>query len=274
MRNLLQKVFIKIFLKNSAKEYFIDDSILRLCSPLHRPYVVHRRRGHALDKSARPVRFDDYNAYIPLDEYTFMPRSEEEDDTPEPRQQLLNFLDVVFELASEVYQDRIWIQGEGPFVSSWEECLCRLEDSNFEELIEAQDLWNKDGLSIEDRFEIIAFKIALDKYSDNQGCPLAFDKSGRQDLQWCEIHERAKALREHFWPIYKKICEELAKDSDPKKRESVLLAMWTPVSVVEGLAQDPLEDIAIRARESLEAATIKADWMKQEAKYSYLAAFS
>jgi hypothetical protein len=68
-------------------------------------------------------------------------------------------LEVLDEFSSQEFQERVWLNGQGPEVSSYEEAMCRLfDDLGFSEIIDVE--WRQVGLS---ESAVIIMRIFRDK---------------------------------------------------------------------------------------------------------------
>ena len=99
-------------------------------------------------------------------------------------------IEVLEEFSSQEFQERIWLKGLGPEVSSYEEAMCRLFDDLGLSLV-IDDEWHRIGLNENQRDALKEFKIAIDSFDKdivNPPHPLEV----LQHLRWPEIRELAK----------------------------------------------------------------------------------
>lgn len=67
---------------------------------------------------------------------------------------------VIREFSSKEYQDRVWVKGLGPEVSSYEEAMCKLfDDLGFSRLIDVE--WRQVGLNESQIAELKKFREKL-----------------------------------------------------------------------------------------------------------------
>ncbi len=107
---------------------------------------------------------------------------------------LKGLLYVIANIADPEYQNRIWIKGEGPQCSSFEETMC-----NFFDDYEAEDVLNKYkkyGLSSRQYRMLKKFYKCLRNYSDKTTA--FYDIEIVNDLKWHKIQKMAKEVLEVF----------------------------------------------------------------------------
>lgn len=72
---------------------------------------------------------------------------------------------VLEELASQEFQERVWLRGEGPEVSSYEEAVNRFfDDYATNELIDVE--WRQAGLTDDERKILATFRDTLDEFNE------------------------------------------------------------------------------------------------------------
>jgi len=68
------------------------------------------------------------------------------------------------EFSSEEFQERVWLRGDGPQVSSYEEAVNRFfDDYDADELINVQ--WRDAGLTHDERNKLVAFRETLEAFN-------------------------------------------------------------------------------------------------------------
>jgi hypothetical protein len=100
-------------------------------------------------------------------------------------------LRVIEEFSSREFQERVWLNGFGPEVSSYEEAMCKLfDDYRFSELIDAE--WKQVGLSEPQLTELRNFRDRILEFDKGiPEVPKPTDVLGR--AAWADI--RGYALK-------------------------------------------------------------------------------
>ncbi len=105
--------------------------------------------------------------------------------------------EVLEEFSSQEFQERVWLNGLGPEVSSYEEAMCKLfDDYGFARLIDIE--WRQVGLSEPQMHKLREFRDKLLEFDkDIPEIPRPVDVLGR--LAWADVRkyasEAAQALR-------------------------------------------------------------------------------
>ena len=107
---------------------------------------------------------------------------------------LRKVLGVVADIGDREFQERVWIRGEGPEVSSFDEIMCTLfDDSQLDALIdECRSL----GLHKEGIDGLAGLRDALNAYPDRED--RSSDAEIVRDPKWIEITERANEVLARF----------------------------------------------------------------------------
>ena len=102
--------------------------------------------------------------------------------------QWLDSIDELFdELSSREFQNRVWVQGDGPEISSYTELMCGLfNDYSFDSFVE--DSWQEFRLSDFLRSKLRQIKLLLTNYNKDD---LLTDAQIVNDPKWLEIVEAA-----------------------------------------------------------------------------------
>ncbi|MTK64546.1 MAG: hypothetical protein F8N15_08505 [Methanobacterium sp.] len=95
---------------------------------------------------------------------------------------------IVEEFASAEFQLRVWVDGRGPEVSSFEEAVCQFFDSNVDSLLDEQ--WRQIGLSTDQHDSLKKFRDALRKFSDTTP-PISKPRDIISHPMWPEIRALA-----------------------------------------------------------------------------------
>jgi hypothetical protein len=107
---------------------------------------------------------------------------------------LSKVLEVLQEFSSREFQERIWLHGLGPEVSSYEEAMCRLfDDLGFSRLIDVE--WRQSGLSESQMLTLKEFRENLLKFDkDIPEIPAPTDILNRPS--WEDVREYATKAAE------------------------------------------------------------------------------
>lgn len=109
-------------------------------------------------------------------------------------------LEVLKEFASEDFQIRVWLKGEGPEVSSFEEAVCKFFDDNVIDLLLDVE-WRQVGLTENQRNKLKIFRDALDKFNDSvEESPHPKDILFNPD--WPKVRSLAKEAMDAFKGSY------------------------------------------------------------------------
>ena len=182
-------------------------------------------------------------------------------DLQEIKKWFLAAWDVLFEISSKEFQEHCWLRTEGPFASSWEDCLCGFDDVNTDELIDGSSLWKAVGLPEKDRQAFLRFRDLFKTYC-KETPSLMEPKEVLSDEKWVVLRNSAQKLREVFWPIYKQFCKDLLYDEDEKMKESTLCRIWIPSKIVDKFIEDPSPKVAESAKNTLENQKLLEEWHK------------
>lgn len=105
-------------------------------------------------------------------------------------------LSVAAEFADKNFQERVWLRGEGPEISSWEEAMCRFfDDYDVDSLLEkyAKEL----NLTTTQHSQLSALRDELNKFGKRVGdSPTAEDVLN--DPNWTKIRSLASAVHDAF----------------------------------------------------------------------------
>lgn len=103
---------------------------------------------------------------------------------------LSGLLSTIREIGDKSFQERIWLEGSGPEVSSYEEVMCRLfDDYALSSVIDAE--WRALGLTERQREGLILLRDALDVFgSEVSGTP----EPSRilNDPRWVSVRDLAR----------------------------------------------------------------------------------
>ena len=105
-------------------------------------------------------------------------------------------LSTIVQIGDREFQERVWLRGDGPEVSSWEEIICTLYgDCQFKEFIEECLAL---GVHLNLVNELRVFGIKLDSYL--QRTPETMPASDvLQDPEWATIVEHAQRIGAKTW---------------------------------------------------------------------------
>ena len=79
---------------------------------------------------------------------------------------LSGLLSTIREIGDESFQERVWLKGCGPEVSSYEEVMCRFfDDYAIENVIDVE--WRALGLTVRQREGLISLRDALDIFGNS-----------------------------------------------------------------------------------------------------------
>jgi len=107
---------------------------------------------------------------------------------------------VIEEFSSEEFQERVWREGKGPEVSSYDEAMCRFfDDYATNDLIDVQ--WRQAGLTADQREKLAIFRDILKE----------FGKLVSEIPRPCEV------LDHPGWPRVRKVARETLDELE--KRE-------------------------------------------------------
>ena len=96
------------------------------------------------------------------------------------------------EIANSEFQERVWVRGEGPEVSSFTEAICRLfDDYNFDDFLDEH--WHIFGLSSQLYRMLRKLRNLLNEYEEKET-----DAEIVKDEKWDEIREYAKDVLQEF----------------------------------------------------------------------------
>ncbi|MDY6803726.1 MAG: hypothetical protein SXA11_07955 [Cyanobacteriota bacterium] len=94
----------------------------------------------------------------------------------------------VREIANPEFQERVWVRGEGPEVSSFTEAICRLfDDYNFDNFLDEH--WQNFGFSSKLYPMLDELRNRLNEYEEKET-----DAEIVRDERWDEIREFAKVV--------------------------------------------------------------------------------
>lgn len=92
------------------------------------------------------------------------------------------------EIANHEFQERVWVRGEGPEVSSFTEAICRLfDDYNFDDFLDEH--WHNFGFSSQLYPMLDELRNRLNEYEEKET-----DAEIVRDERWDEIREFAKVV--------------------------------------------------------------------------------
>lgn len=99
---------------------------------------------------------------------------------------------VIREIADPEFQERVWVRGEGPEVSSWTEAMCKLfDDYHFDDFLDKD--WQQFGLSSQLHESLDCLRIQLNEYEEKET-----DAEIVSDSKWQKNMNIAKEVLLHL----------------------------------------------------------------------------
>lgn len=103
------------------------------------------------------------------------------------REWIGGLLSIVKEIADKDFQERVWLQGRGIEVSSWEEMLCKFfDDYDADNFVDNH--MDAAGLSVQQQHAMKDLRDALNNYSDRIGDSYSVQQI-LDDSEWHRIRD-------------------------------------------------------------------------------------
>jgi hypothetical protein len=74
-----------------------------------------------------------------------------------------NIIEILKVFSSEEFQNRVWLKGQGPEISSYIEAVCELSDFQIDLLIDSE--WKKVGLTNIQRDSLVSFRETINEFN-------------------------------------------------------------------------------------------------------------
>jgi len=111
--------------------------------------------------------------------------------------------DVFSALSDRSFQERVWLRGEGPEVSSFDEEVCGLQDKDLDGFIERCSDWNLDPSLAS---ELRSYDVALMEIVRDVG-PNARPETVLDDPRWPALREAARRIVERLEEARRRVVD-------------------------------------------------------------------